>query len=316
MNIIRRKKLSQKHLPMCKDCHVPLKWTNVYNGNTTAHVLSDYVGPFIVNEMFLQCPKCKRISYSNSLSEKIIDAFCETVEKLLHEKYPIETNDYITLNEIEAAENNDKPFEDWQIRNLKMRIFSCVFNGERLYLKKSFDLSQKNCGCGLFNLNGLTEKRTNNNKVVPKAKKIIKRRLRLKKEKLCFKKCSLCGRRVIRKRTFSTIDAYVGLISVRGDYWYCRHCKTGGMTSLLSKAVENAIIDKTAELLPKIYPFETNEYITLKEFEKMSGRKLQEILHTIRLFVPSTIKDGQLFFLKEAVNRNLEQKESRVKLLN
>lgn len=95
------------------------------------------------NVGYFLCLKCGYISATSELTFQRNEAEMAKVELLLKEKYPVESNEYLTYEEMAGMKNWN--YFSWNQEALNYAVYSLEHNGERLYLKKSLDLYNERC---------------------------------------------------------------------------------------------------------------------------------------------------------------------------
>lgn len=99
---------------------------------------------------FYYCKKCGYIVSLGGLDFCKDETEMTKVEELLREKYPVESNEYLTFDEMKALSYWDCRCYSEKVLNWK--IYNLVHNGIRLYLKKSWEIMCKQHGTGHFKL--------------------------------------------------------------------------------------------------------------------------------------------------------------------
>lgn len=95
-----------------------------------------YIGEIKIEYPYCECPVCGTGLASSHLMGLIEDEKIRMVEKLLPAKYPLESNEYLTLEQIEEMEGKMEDEND--LHSLNLFCYNSIFNGKRLYLKESY----------------------------------------------------------------------------------------------------------------------------------------------------------------------------------
>lgn len=162
--VTRKKAVSKIRRPCCEWCGEEMILTD-----EPPVSFAEKIGPYTLGRMYYRCPKH---SY-NYLDKEEVDkraekVFLARIDELLHEKYPIESNEYLTLDEVaptyirerkkeQERDDWDNPpepvFDQHAIDGLRRRVYSGFFNGELMFLKKSLDRYYDMRYCtGIFNM--------------------------------------------------------------------------------------------------------------------------------------------------------------------
>lgn len=112
----------------------------------------NYLGDFIVPGVHRECPHCGSAEFASGMFDLLQCMKAERIKELLQKNYPIETNEYISADEMcrleqcrmEELLKDDSYFNQW--------VYHLDLNGTRYYLKKSYQIYKLTNRPGWFDI--------------------------------------------------------------------------------------------------------------------------------------------------------------------
>jgi len=111
-----------------------------------------YLGDFVIPGIHRECPHCGLAEFTSDISVLLQHMKAERTQELLQKNYPIETNEYISADEMcrleqcsmEELLKEDSYFNLW--------VYSLNVNGTRYYLKRSYQIYKATNRPGWFDI--------------------------------------------------------------------------------------------------------------------------------------------------------------------